>query len=68
MFIVEALADFLLGEGKLESFLEEHPPIDSNISKARNGLNEARKHLLNATTELGKKVYFSVNQVFIDVF
>lgn len=49
------MADFLLGEGKLESFLEEHPPIDSNIHKARNGLNESRKHLLNATTELGKK-------------
>lgn len=60
VIIIEALADFLLGEGKLESFLEDYPPIDINISRARSGLNEARKHLLNSTTELGKKVHIVV--------
>ncbi|KAK6631737.1 hypothetical protein RUM43_013801 [Polyplax serrata] len=51
----ETLADFLLGEGKLESYLEENPSIDSNVARARNSLNDAKNHLLNATTELGKK-------------
>lgn len=57
--VLETLADFLLGEGKLESFLEEYPPVEENILKAKNGLNDAKKHLLNAITELGKKVYCS---------
>lgn len=54
---LETLADFLLGEGKLESYLEENPSIDSNVARARNSLNDAKNHLLNATTELGKKVF-----------
>ncbi|PSN31945.1 Tetratricopeptide repeat protein 7B [Blattella germanica] len=51
----EYLATFLIGEGKLESFLEEFPPIDANISKARTGLTEAKRYLLNTASEQGKK-------------
>lgn len=52
----EALADFLLGEGKMELFFEESPPIDGNVSKAKHGLIEAKKYLMHATSDLGKKV------------
>ena len=52
----EYLATFLIGEGKLESFLEEYPPVDVNISKARTGLTEAKRYLLNTASEQGKKV------------
>ncbi|KAJ9596857.1 hypothetical protein L9F63_012113, partial [Diploptera punctata] len=51
----EYLATFLIGEGKLESFLEEYPPIDANISKARTGLTEAKRFLVNTASEPGKK-------------
>jgi hypothetical protein len=50
------LANFLIGEGKLESFLEEFPPIDAHISKARTGLAEAKRYLLSTASEQGKKV------------
>lgn len=56
VLLTETLADFLLGEGKLESFLEEHPPTEINIPLAQEGLVEAKRHLLNAITELGRKV------------
>ena len=52
----EYLATFLIGEGKLESFLEEYPPVDVNISKARTGLTEAKRFLQNTASEPGKKV------------
>lgn len=45
-----------MGEGKLETFLEEWPPLDSNFSRARGGLSEAKRCLLNAASEQGKKV------------
>ncbi|PNF19557.1 hypothetical protein B7P43_G18242, partial [Cryptotermes secundus] len=51
----EHLANFLIGEGKLESFLEEFPPVDANISKARTGLTEAKRYLLSTASEQGKK-------------
>eukprot|EP00096_Caligus_rogercresseyi_P009540 TRINITY_DN3245_c0_g1_i2.p1 TRINITY_DN3245_c0_g1~~TRINITY_DN3245_c0_g1_i2.p1 ORF type:complete len:911 (+),score=237.41 TRINITY_DN3245_c0_g1_i2:189-2921(+) len=44
----ETLAHFLIGEGKLEEFLEENPPKESNVAKAKAGLHEA-KHCLNRT-------------------
>lgn len=59
MFVPVALADFLLGEGKMELFFEENPPTEANVAKAKHGLIEARNHLLNATSELGKKVSLS---------
>ncbi|KAK9502249.1 hypothetical protein O3M35_011053 [Rhynocoris fuscipes] len=49
------LCNFLLGEGKLELFLEECPPLESNISKAKSGLSEAKKCLLIAAGEQGVK-------------
>ncbi|XP_071628890.1 tetratricopeptide repeat protein 7B isoform X3 [Temnothorax longispinosus] len=51
----ECLANFLNGEGRLESFLEQTPPIDANIAKARNGLTETRKYLLLAANEKDKQ-------------
>lgn len=44
----ETLGCFLIGEGKLEDFLEEHPPKDTNFAKAKLGLAEA-KHFLSKT-------------------
>jgi hypothetical protein len=49
MFIAELLTLFLIGEGKLETFLLENPPLESNIQKARNGLHEAKKYLVKAS-------------------
>lgn len=51
----ECLANFLCGEGRLESFLEQTPPIAANIGKARNGLHETRKFLLLAANEKDKQ-------------
>ncbi|XP_076163530.1 tetratricopeptide repeat domain 7 isoform X1 [Ptiloglossa arizonensis] len=52
----ECLANFLCGEGRLESFLEQTPPIDANIGKARNGLVETKRFLLLAANEKDKQV------------
>lgn len=54
--ISECLANFLCGEGRLESFLEQTPPIDSNITKAKSGLLEAKRYLLLAANEKDKQV------------
>ncbi|XP_017880228.1 tetratricopeptide repeat protein 7B isoform X2 [Ceratina calcarata] len=51
----ECLANFLCGEGRLESFLEQTPPLNDNIGKARNGLQETRKFLLLAANEKDKQ-------------
>ncbi|KAF7408227.1 hypothetical protein HZH68_003074 [Vespula germanica] len=51
----ECLANFLCGEGRLESFLEQTPPIDSNITKAKSGLLEAKRYLLLAANEKDKQ-------------
>nr|CAD7197846.1 unnamed protein product [Timema douglasi] len=53
---VKYLANFLIGEGKLELYLEEFPPIDVNINKARTGLAEAKRYLLTSASEQGKKI------------
>lgn len=52
----ETLANFLIGEGKLESYLEEHPPTEANIPKAKTGLADARKYLHMCIGEPAKKV------------
>lgn len=39
----------------MESFLEQTPPIDANIAKARNGLTETQKFLLLAANEKDKQ-------------
>ncbi|XP_015180157.1 PREDICTED: tetratricopeptide repeat protein 7B isoform X1 [Polistes dominula] len=51
----ECLANFLCGEGRLENFLEQTPPIDSNITKAKSGLLEAKRYLLLAANEKDKQ-------------
>ena len=48
--------NFLIGECKLEQFLEENPPIESNISKAKTGLTEAKRYLQTCISEQGAKV------------
>jgi len=55
-WFLECLANFLIGEGKLESYLEEFPPIDANTNKGRTGLTEAKRYLLSSANEQGKKV------------
>ncbi|XP_058118445.1 tetratricopeptide repeat protein 7B isoform X1 [Anopheles ziemanni] len=57
----ECLANFLTGEGKLESYLEEHPPIEDNYSKAKLGLSEAKRYLNSVTGEHGKKAGFALD-------
>ncbi|XP_066581343.1 tetratricopeptide repeat protein 7B [Prorops nasuta] len=51
----ECLANFLCGEGRLESFLEQVPPIDANIGKAKSGLVETKRYLLLAANEKDKQ-------------
>ncbi|XP_023935634.2 tetratricopeptide repeat protein 7B [Bicyclus anynana] len=51
----ESLAHFLIGEGKLEAYLDEWPPIKENIDRAQRELSEARGYLTLATDEAGKK-------------
>ncbi|XP_060524165.1 tetratricopeptide repeat protein 7B [Cylas formicarius] len=49
------LSDFLIGEGKLENFLEEWPPIEQNVHRAKLGLIEAKRFLNMVITEAGIK-------------
>ncbi|XP_073955750.1 tetratricopeptide repeat domain 7 [Choristoneura fumiferana] len=51
----ESLAHFLIGEGKLEAYLEEWAPNKENIERAQRELSEARGYLTLATDEAGKK-------------
>lgn len=50
------MSDFLIGEGKLESYLDENPPIEANIHKAKLGLIDAKRYLNLATGEEGIRV------------
>jgi tetratricopeptide repeat protein 7 len=53
--LTELLSSFLIGEGKLESYLEENPPIESNSGKAKTGLDDAKKLLISVCGEDGRK-------------
>lgn len=53
--IVECLAHFLIGEGKLECFLEDNPPIEANFAKAKAGLGDATNYLNLVTGDDGKR-------------
>lgn len=53
--ISECLANFLIGEGKLESYFEEHPPIEANFAEARIGLADAKTYLNLVTGDDGKR-------------
>lgn len=50
--LADCLANFLIGEGKLESFLEEVPPLEANVAKARFGLIEVKRFLNVAITKV----------------
>ncbi|XP_059483744.1 tetratricopeptide repeat protein 7B [Neocloeon triangulifer] len=45
---LEILAAFLIGEGKLESYLLDNPPLETSHHKAKIGLNDAKKYLVRA--------------------
>ncbi|CAH1173832.1 unnamed protein product [Phaedon cochleariae] len=49
------LSDFLIGEGKLENFLEEWPPLEINMNRAKLGLIDAKRYLNLVITEAGIK-------------
>lgn len=49
------LSDFLIGEAKLENYLEEFPPIEANINKAKVGLIDAKRFLNLVITDAGVK-------------
>lgn len=49
------LCDFLIGEGKLENHVEEWPPIEANISRAKVSLIEAKRYLHQVTNDAGIK-------------
>lgn len=56
-FILGPLHCFLLGEAKLESYLERNLPLDKNIEKARLELVECTNYLRETITEDGDKVH-----------
>ncbi|XP_037915615.1 tetratricopeptide repeat protein 7B [Hermetia illucens] len=51
----ECLANFLIGEGRLESFLEDNPPVEANTNKLKNGLQDAKRYLKLVIGEDGRK-------------
>lgn len=55
------LSNFLIGEGKLENFLEETPPIELNYVKAKASLSEARRYLEMVTGDEGRKAGYSLD-------
>ncbi|XP_037272136.2 tetratricopeptide repeat domain 7 [Rhipicephalus microplus] len=61
----EAMASFFIGESKLEQFLEEHPPTEANINKAKTGLTEAKRYLNNCFTEHGAKAGVTTDGHFL---
>ncbi|KAH9380268.1 hypothetical protein HPB48_018188 [Haemaphysalis longicornis] len=61
----EAMASFFIGESKLEQFLEEHPPTEANINKAKTGLTEAKRYLNNCFTEHGTKAGVTTDGHFL---
>lgn len=53
--LTESLSHFLIGEGKLEAFLDQFPPCKENIERAQRELTNASGFLNLATQEAGKK-------------
>jgi hypothetical protein len=64
----------LIGEGRLESYLYENPPLETSHHRAKIGLSEAKKHLLRAaggengekTAESHKVEFFFLNYSQMD--
>ncbi|XP_064490082.1 tetratricopeptide repeat protein 7B-like [Ornithodoros turicata] len=61
----EVLASFLIGESKLEQYLEEHPPIKANVQKAKTGLTEAKRYLQSCFSEHGAKTGVTTDSHFL---
>ncbi|XP_042866728.1 tetratricopeptide repeat protein 7B-like isoform X1 [Penaeus japonicus] len=62
---LETLANFLIGEGKLESYLEENPPTEANVHRAKSGLSDARRFLLMCIGEPAKKLEVSLDALLL---
>lgn len=62
---LETLANFLIGEGKLESYLEENPPTEANVHRAKTGLSDARRYLLMCIGEPAKKLEVSLDALLL---
>jgi hypothetical protein len=50
-----------LGEAKLEQYLDENPPLEQSAAKAKIGLAEARRLLLQSAGEEGSKTTASMD-------
>lgn len=48
----------MVGEAKLEMYLEENPPIESNVSKACTSLKEAKSYLTELVSEQSIQVKY----------
>lgn len=57
----EPLALFLIGEGKLECYLAENPPVEANFARAKIGLIEAKQALQQATSDEGQKANIALD-------
>lgn len=64
-FSIETLANFLIGEGKLESYLEENPPVETNFLKAKSALVDAKKLLSSVTSEEGRKAGLALDSLLL---
>lgn len=63
--LTDCLANFLIGEGKLESFLEEVPPLEANVAKARFGLIEVKRFLNVAVTKVSSIACLVTSVLFL---
>lgn len=63
--ILETLSNFLIGEGKLESYLEENPPVETNFIKAKSALVEAKKLLSSVCGEEGRKAGLALDSLLL---
>lgn len=63
--VIDTLANFLIGEGKLESYLEENAPVETNFSKAKVALVEAKKLLLSVCGDEGRKAGLALDSLLL---
>lgn len=58
----------MVGEAKLEMFLEENPPIESNIPKACASLDEAKSYLTELVSESSTQVKYCCFKLFYIIY
>uniref|UniRef100_A0A1B0GAJ8 Uncharacterized protein n=1 Tax=Glossina morsitans morsitans TaxID=37546 RepID=A0A1B0GAJ8_GLOMM len=56
-----------MDEARLEGFLEESPPIESNFAKASSDLEEAKRGLSLVTRENGQKAGIALNTYLLSL-